>query len=161
MLRLVWALLFSSLWGPPVQAALCLHDASCACALPDLPWPFLSRPEHLRLFESTSKAHPEDSELQLALGVLHHLNRRYDAAIAAFQRALELRPGDYRCVDAVGQSGQSGILIFLGLVPRTFAPAANRVLLLCVNTVIVCCVRCCIDLDDWVYVWCFALPERG
>lgn len=50
-----------------------------------------------RLFETTSKAHPEDSELQLALGVLHHLNRRYDAAIAAFQRALELRPGDYRC----------------------------------------------------------------
>lgn len=49
-----------------------------------------------RLFESTSKAHPEDSELQLALGVLHHLNRCYDAAIAAFQRALELRPGDYR-----------------------------------------------------------------
>ena len=49
-----------------------------------------------RLFEGASKAHPEDSELQLALGVLHHLNRRYDAAIAAFQRALELRPGDYR-----------------------------------------------------------------
>lgn len=48
------------------------------------------------MFESTSKAHPQDPELQLAVGVLHHLNRRYDAAIAAFQRALELRPGDYR-----------------------------------------------------------------
>jgi peroxin-5 len=49
------------------------------------------------LFEDATRAHPQDSELQLALGVLHHLNRRYDAAIAAFQKALELRPGDYRC----------------------------------------------------------------
>jgi tetratricopeptide (TPR) repeat protein len=52
----------------------------------------------VRLFEQVVASAPEDAELQLALGVLHHLNRRYDGAIAAFQRALELRPGDYRCV---------------------------------------------------------------
>lgn len=53
-----------------------------------------------RLFESLAGpqgAGQGDAELQLALGVLHHLGRRYDAAIAAFQRALELRPSDYRC----------------------------------------------------------------
>jgi tetratricopeptide (TPR) repeat protein len=50
----------------------------------------------VRLFERVVASAPQDAELQLALGVLHHLNRRFDNAIAAFQRALELRPGDYR-----------------------------------------------------------------
>jgi tetratricopeptide (TPR) repeat protein len=51
----------------------------------------------VRSFEAAVAAAPQDAELQLALGVLHHLDRRYERAIGAFQRALELRPSDYRC----------------------------------------------------------------
>lgn len=61
----------------------------------------------VRLFEGVVASSPGDAELQLALGVLHHLDRRYQAAIAAFQRALELRPGDYRCVQ-VQEQGELG-----------------------------------------------------
>ncbi len=51
----------------------------------------------MRSFEAAVAGAPQDAELQLALGVLHHLDRRYERAIGAFQRALELRPSDYRC----------------------------------------------------------------
>lgn len=74
------------------------RDAAAAAGPPPDSSQALSHTVHL--FEQVVASHPQDTELQLALGVLHHLNRRYDGAIAAFQRALELRPGDYRWVGA-------------------------------------------------------------
>jgi peroxin-5 len=46
----------------------------------------------LRCFEGAVAAAPGVADLHMALGVLHHLGRSYDAAIKSFQRALELRP---------------------------------------------------------------------
>lgn len=56
----------------------------------------------LRMFESAATSSPADAELHLALGVLHHLSRRYERAVASFQRALELRPADYSLWNKLG-----------------------------------------------------------
>ncbi len=56
----------------------------------------------IRLFESASAQSPSDPELHVALGVLHHLGRQYGAAVAAFERALQLRPNDYSLWNKLG-----------------------------------------------------------
>jgi tetratricopeptide (TPR) repeat protein len=56
----------------------------------------------MRMFEAAAAATPTDAEVHMALGVLHHLGRHYDAAVACFQRALELRPSDYSLWNKLG-----------------------------------------------------------
>ena len=45
-----------------------------------------------RMFLTAAQQHPEDAELHMALGVLHHLARQYNSAITSFEQALKLRP---------------------------------------------------------------------
>lgn len=71
------------------------RDAAAAAGQPPDSSQALSH--SVRLFERVlSGPGAADPELHLALGVLHHLDRRYEGAIKSFQKALELRPGDYR-----------------------------------------------------------------
>jgi peroxin-5 len=49
-----------------------------------------------------SQRHPEDADLHVAIGVLHHLGRNYGMAIEAFERALNLRPQDYSLWNKLG-----------------------------------------------------------
>eukprot|EP00878_Enallax_costatus_P032988 GHUV01036350.1.p1 GENE.GHUV01036350.1~~GHUV01036350.1.p1 ORF type:complete len:227 (+),score=23.50 GHUV01036350.1:769-1449(+) len=56
----------------------------------------------VRLFERVlAGPGATDPELHLALGVLHHLDRRYEGAIKSFHKALELRPVNYRLVSSL------------------------------------------------------------
>lgn len=66
--------------------------------LPRLMFPCATlRPSpQIKLFEAAAATAPTDPELHVALGVLHHLGRAYGPAVEAFERALQLRPGDYR-----------------------------------------------------------------
>ena len=45
---------------------------------------------------------PRDADLQTVLGVLHSLQRDYDAALAAFSAALALKPEDYSLWNKLG-----------------------------------------------------------
>jgi len=56
----------------------------------------------MRLFRAAADVAPGDAELQVAMGVLHHLARQYDAAIAAFEGALKLQPQDYSLWNKLG-----------------------------------------------------------
>lgn len=76
------------------------HDAAAAAGPPLDSSQALSHT--VRLFEQVlAGPGAADPELHLALGVLHHLDRRYEGAIKSFQKALELRPGDYRWVSHI------------------------------------------------------------
>lgn len=56
----------------------------------------------LRTFEAAAAAAPQDAELLMALGVLHHLARQYKTAVRSFQKALALRPADYSLWNKLG-----------------------------------------------------------
>lgn len=56
----------------------------------------------LRTFKAAAAAHRGDSELLIATGVLQHLGRDYDGAIASFRAALDLAPGDYSLWNKLG-----------------------------------------------------------
>lgn len=45
---------------------------------------------------------PQDFEVCVALGVLHHLGRQYGAAITSFEQALKLQPQDYSLWNKLG-----------------------------------------------------------
>ena len=45
---------------------------------------------------------PQDSDLHVALGVLHNLSRSYDRAVEAFRRALQLQQSDYSLWNKLG-----------------------------------------------------------
>ncbi len=76
-----------------------MHAHPSFCRLP------LRSVTQIKLFESAAATAPTDPELHVALGVLHHLGRAYGPAVAAFERALQLRPGDYRCSGSLGWGG--------------------------------------------------------
>lgn len=59
-------------------------------------------PEQTTLLETALAASPRDPDLHTALGVAHNLARRYDEAVHAFRRALELRPQDYSLWNKLG-----------------------------------------------------------
>eukprot|EP00195_Chlamydomonas_chlamydogama_P007749 CAMPEP_0202890112 /NCGR_PEP_ID=MMETSP1392-20130828/620_1 /ASSEMBLY_ACC=CAM_ASM_000868 /TAXON_ID=225041 /ORGANISM="Chlamydomonas chlamydogama, Strain SAG 11-48b" /LENGTH=769 /DNA_ID=CAMNT_0049573613 /DNA_START=142 /DNA_END=2451 /DNA_ORIENTATION=- len=59
-------------------------------------------PHVVRMFNQAVQQNPEDAELHMALGVLHHLGRQYGSAISAFERALKLRPQDYSLWNKLG-----------------------------------------------------------
>jgi len=58
----------------------------------------------VRMFEAAAAraGGAGDAELLVALGVLQHLARQYSPAIASFEAALKLRPGDYSLWNKMG-----------------------------------------------------------
>ena len=56
----------------------------------------------LSLFTRAVAAAPRDADVHAVLGVLAHLCRDYDAAIAAFNTALEINPQDYSLWNKLG-----------------------------------------------------------
>lgn len=61
------------------------HHPTCPPHPPPLhPSLLVPNPQAL-MFEAAARAHPEDSELHSALGVVYNLGRRYDDAVEAFR----------------------------------------------------------------------------
>jgi len=56
----------------------------------------------LELFRRAAELAPGDADVRAVLGVLAHLNRAYDEAIAAFEAALEINPSDYSLWNKLG-----------------------------------------------------------
>lgn len=54
------------------------------------------------LFNDAAQMSPEDADVHIVLGVLYNLSREYDRAIASFQTALKLKPGDYSLWNKLG-----------------------------------------------------------
>ena len=51
---------------------------------------------------AAAEARPDNADLHAVLGVLHNLSRDYPQAVAAFERALQLRPTDYSLWNKLG-----------------------------------------------------------
>lgn len=47
-------------------------------------------PVQATLFEAAARAHPEDSDVHAALGVVYNLSRQFDEAVVAFRCGLSL-----------------------------------------------------------------------
>eukprot|EP00668_Euglena_longa_P011634 GGOE01014044.1.p1 GENE.GGOE01014044.1~~GGOE01014044.1.p1 ORF type:complete len:607 (-),score=200.26 GGOE01014044.1:116-1693(-) len=60
--------------------------------------------EVLRRFQQAASCPPgmQDPDVAIALGVIHHMVHKYDGAVTAFQRALQLRPEDSRLWNKLG-----------------------------------------------------------
>lgn len=56
----------------------------------------------INMFQNALLANPNDFELFSSLGVLQHLARDYDAAVASFRRALGKKPEDYSLWNKLG-----------------------------------------------------------
>lgn len=86
------------------------HPDHGPAASPTPPDSSQALPHVLRCFEGAVAAAPGVADLHMALGVLHHLGRSYDAAIKSFQRALELRPqvGGWGAMWRAGVRGVGG-----------------------------------------------------
>ena len=56
----------------------------------------------LALFKRAAQLAPRDADVHAALGVLAHLARSYDEAIAAFNAALDINPNDYSLWNKLG-----------------------------------------------------------
>jgi tetratricopeptide (TPR) repeat protein len=62
-----------------------------------------------RLFNEAAVISPEDADVHIVLGVLYNLSREYDKAIAAFERALKLKPHDYSLWNKLGATQANSV----------------------------------------------------
>jgi Flp pilus assembly protein TadD len=69
--------------------------------MPDYDFSRLKR-QVMDLFNKASQIDPNDSDVAIALGVLHNIDRNYAQAIDAFLRAVELRATDFTAWNKLG-----------------------------------------------------------